>query len=115
MISPFIDPVTKEKMKFNEDLRKYVPPQQLQKANGGDLNFEYDHKLYWPALNAECDRRRAAYKQRWIDAGKKIGEYEEYLRGGSQKCIRDMLGEAEKDGEGVKVGDETIDIGKLKV
>ncbi|GAB7356617.1 hypothetical protein MBLNU459_g7339t1 [Dothideomycetes sp. NU459] len=115
LISPFIDPVTKEKMKFNEDLRKYVPTQQLWKAYGGELDFEYDHKLYWPALTEECTNRRVAYKQRWEEAGKKVGEYEEYLRGGEQKCIRDILEEAEKSTDGVKVGDEEVDIGSLKV
>lgn len=102
-------------MKFNEDLRKYVPAQQLWKESGGDLDFTYDHATYWPALNAECDKRRAAYKQRWIEAGKKIGEYEEYLRGGQQKPINGLLTEVEKTTDGVKVGDETVDIGALKV
>lgn len=115
LISPFIDPVTKDKMKFNEDLRKYVPTQQLWKNYGGELDFEYDHKLYWPALNDECANRRAAYKQRWEEAGKKIGEYEEYLRGGNQKCIRDILDEAEKTTEGVTIDGENVDIGNLKV
>ncbi|KAG9996552.1 CRAL/TRIO domain-containing protein, partial [Aureobasidium melanogenum] len=115
LISPFIDPVTKEKMKFNEDLKKYVPTKQLWKDYGGELNFDYDHNAYWPALNKECDRRREAYKQRWVDAGKKIGEYEDYLRGGEQKCLRDLSGGVEKESAGVKVTDETPDIASLKV
>lgn len=102
-------------MKFNEDLKKYVPTQQLWKDYGGELNFDYDHKAYWPALNKECDRRREAFKQRWIEAGKQIGEYEDYLRGGEQKCLRDLSGETEKHSEGVKVSDETPDIASLKV
>lgn len=109
LISPFIDPVTKEKMKFNEDLKKYVPTKQLWKDYGGELNFDYDHKAYWPALNKECDRRREAYKQRWVEAGKQIGEYEEYLRGGQQKPLRDISGKA------ASVNDETPDIASLKV
>ncbi|KAL1296569.1 hypothetical protein AAFC00_000067 [Neodothiora populina] len=113
LISPFIDPVTKEKMKFNEDLRKYVPPEQLWKESGGDLEFEYDHAKYWPALNAECDKRRAAYKQRWVEAGQKIGEYEEYLRGGDHKPLRDIVVEAEKATAAAEDG--TPDIAQLKV
>lgn len=112
LISPLIDPVTKEKMKFNEDLKKYVPVKQLWKTHGGEMDFEYEHKLYWPALNEECAKRRAARKQRWIEGGKRIGEYEEYLKGGSQKSIGD---EAEKTTNGVMIGDEQVDIGKLKV
>lgn len=91
LISPFIDPVTRDKMKFNEDLKKYVPAEQLWEAHGGTLNFEYDHAVYWPALNEECKRRSDAYRQRWESAGKMIGEYEAYLRGGSQLSLQQVL------------------------
>ncbi|KAK4963524.1 Phosphatidylinositol transfer protein (PITP) [Elasticomyces elasticus] len=89
LISPFIDPVTREKMKFNEDLTKYIPKEQLWsqyggKTNGG-LDFEYSHDDYWPALEKEVQRRRAAFRERWEQGGKKIGEYEEYLRGGTRR------------------------------
>lgn len=83
LITPFIDPLTREKLKFNEDLRKHVPPSQLLKEAGGDVEFEYDHSQYWPALNKLADQRRAEYHRRWVDGGKVIGEYENYLRGGS--------------------------------
>ncbi|KAK8220041.1 Phosphatidylinositol transfer protein (PITP) [Zalaria obscura] len=115
LISPFIDPVTKEKMKFNEDLNKYIPSEQLWKAYGGELDFVYDHAVYWPALNEECTRRRQAYKERWIEAGKKVGEYEEYLRGGSQPSIAQTLDQAEKLSGDVQIDGQTVDIGKLKV
>jgi len=115
LISPFIDPVTREKMKFNESSRQYVPTEQLWKQYGGDLDFEYDHNSYWPALDAETKKRRVAYKQRWIAGGKRIGEYEEYLRGGNQKSIVQLLEEAEKSTDGVHVDGNAIDIGKLKV
>jgi len=87
LISPFIDPITKEKMIFNQDLRKHVPPAHLDKAYGGDADFEYDHKIYWPALNKMCDEKRAAYTQRWIQGGKMVGEHEAYLRGGEEKSL----------------------------
>ncbi|KAI9652980.1 MAG: hypothetical protein M1831_006309 [Alyxoria varia] len=90
LISPFIDPVTREKMVFNQDLRKHVPPSQLDKEHGGDVDFEYDHTIYWPALNTMCEMRRAERKRRWEEAGKQIGEYEAYLRGGDQKPLRDV-------------------------
>lgn len=115
LISPFIDPVTREKMKFNENLRQFVPAEQLWKQYGGDLEFDYNHNTYWPALEAETNRRREAYKQRWIAAGKRIGEYEEYLRGGDQKSIQQLLEEVEKSPETVHVDGTEVDIGKLKV
>lgn len=103
-------------MKFNEPLRDYVPPQQLWKVHGGDLDFEYEHEKYWPALNAECDKRRAAYKQRWIDGGKQIGEYEEYLRGGSHKSIKPSSAEVEQDTTGgAASADQVPDVEKLKI
>jgi len=90
LISPLIDPVTKEKMIFNQDLRKHVPPAQLDKAYGGDADFEYDHTIYWPALTKICAEKRAAYEERWVKAGKRIGEFEAYLKGGDQGPLCEM-------------------------
>lgn len=90
LVSPFIDPVTREKMIFNQDLRKYIPPSQLDKEFGGDADFEYDHSIYWPALERVCAERRAAMMERWIKGGKHIGEYESYLRGGSQAPLSEV-------------------------
>jgi len=87
LISPFIDPVTKEKMVFNADLRQHVPPTQLDSAYGGDVQFKYDHAVYWPALNKICAERREKYQERWVKSGKHIGEYEAYLRGGDQVSV----------------------------
>lgn len=82
LISPFIDPVTKEKMRFNEALIDHVPKEQLIVSFGGDVNFEYDHEIYWPTLNELCDHRKKQFRERWESAGKKLGESESYLRGG---------------------------------
>ena len=69
-------------MKFNEPLVDHVPAEQLQKHYGGKVDFEYKHEVYWPALNALCEKRRKDYVLRWERAGKRIGEFEAYLRGG---------------------------------
>ncbi|KAK7516432.1 CRAL/TRIO domain-containing protein [Phyllosticta citriasiana] len=87
LISPFIDPVTKTKMKFNEPFSNFVPPAQLMKTYGGEVDFEYDHSAYWPALNENCDKRRAEYKARWETRGKQIGESEFVLRGGEEQPV----------------------------
>lgn len=108
MISPFIDPVTREKMKFNEELKNYVPQAQLWNAySGGELDFVYDHAAYWPAFAAETDRRRAAYRERWEMAGRRLGEYEEYLRGGNHPSLQQVLGESEGANP---VGDKDADL-----
>ena len=91
LIAPFIDPVTREKMKFNPDMRQYVPPERLWNEHHGDLSFEYDHPVYWAALEAETTKRREAFRERWERAGKRIGEYEEYLRGGDHPSLQQEL------------------------
>lgn len=80
-ISPFIDPVTRTKMKFNEPLIQHVPKEQLIKESGGDVWFEYDHSVYWPSMNGLAEERRNEMQERWEAAGKKVGESELYLRG----------------------------------
>lgn len=81
LITPFIDPLTREKLKFNEDMTQYVPKEQLWKEFNGELDFDYDHSTYWPALMKLCEERRAARTKRWEDGGKHIGELEDYLAG----------------------------------
>ncbi|KAI1195081.1 CRAL-TRIO domain-containing protein [Nemania serpens] len=82
LITPFIDPLTREKLKFNEDMTQYVDADQLvTDFKGGQLPFEYDHPVYWPALMKLCSQRRAERLQRWEAGGKLIGESEDYLKG----------------------------------
>ncbi|KAI0398295.1 cral trio domain-containing protein [Xylariaceae sp. FL0594] len=82
LITPFIDPLTKEKLKFNEDMTQYVAPEQLTTdIPGGKLDFEYEHSNYWPALIEITDKKRAERRQRWEAGGKHIGESEDYLKG----------------------------------
>ncbi|KAJ5160152.1 Phosphatidylinositol transfer protein PDR16 [Penicillium canariense] len=81
LITPFIDPNTRQKLKFNEDLRQHVPPSHLLKSVGGDVDFKYDHSIYWPALNELAEQRRIAYRERWVQGGKQVGEFENYLKG----------------------------------
>jgi hypothetical protein len=82
LITPFIDPLTREKLKFNEPLADFVPKEQLiADFEGGALEFEYDHSVYWPALHKLCNEKRAEQKARWEAGGKQIGELEDYLKG----------------------------------
>lgn len=80
-ISPFIDPLTREKLKFDEDLRLLVPPEQLIKHFKGDVEFEYVHEKYWTALNELAEGRRRDMRERWEKAGSLVGESEAYLKG----------------------------------
>ncbi|KAI9841148.1 MAG: Vacuolar protein 8 [Thelocarpon superellum] len=96
ILSPFIDPLTREKLKFNEDPRKYIPPSQLWTDRGGDVTFEYDHSIYWPALTRMAAERRHAYQERWVKGGKLVGRsrdglYEPELAEDEREAVRDLL------------------------
>jgi hypothetical protein len=52
-ISPFLDPVTRDKMRFNPDLSELVAPSQLDADFGGEYEFEYDFESYWSQI-VEC-------------------------------------------------------------
>lgn len=97
LITPFIDPVTREKIKFNEDYGLHVPREQLMKEANGSVEFDYDHAEYWPTLTKLCEAKRNAYRERWQAAGKQIGEYEVYLRGGDQKPLVEVEDQAPKE------------------
>ena len=80
MITPFIDPNTREKLKFNENLREYVPSEQLYELFGGDCEFEYDHETFWPVYLKLASERREKCCARWKAAGGGIGQSEWDLR-----------------------------------
>lgn len=87
ILTPFIDPQTREKLVFNGDAKEIVPVEQLSKDYQGDLEFEYDHKIYWPALLKLCAEKRQSRWERWIKAGKNYGESESYLKGGDELSV----------------------------
>ncbi|KAG6041586.1 hypothetical protein E4U41_003323 [Claviceps citrina] len=88
IIKPFMHPVTREKLKFNEDMRQFVPAEQLWSTDwNGDMDFDYDHSVYWPALNEMCRLRREQRMARWTAAGSLIGESEDYLAGGTDVSV----------------------------
>ena len=91
VITPFIDPLTRKKIVFDSPLQEHVPPTQLCQSHGGTLEFDYDHSVYWPALNKLADDRRAALLERWRRGGSQVGEYEAYLKGGTDRSVADDL------------------------
>jgi hypothetical protein len=87
LIGPFIDPVTKSKIKYNEPLVDHIPASQLMAAAGGEVDFKYDHSVYWPALDKMAAERKQQRRERWEKAGKLTGESEIYLWGGAEGSI----------------------------
>jgi hypothetical protein len=108
LIGPFIDPVTKSKIKYNEPLVDHVPASQLMVASGGEVDFQYDHSIYWPALANMAAERRQQRKERWEKAGKLIGESEIYLWGGEEGSVgaqKEEAGLNEEERTGEKIND----------
>lgn len=97
LITPFIDPLTRQKLVYNDDLKKHVPASQLLKSNGGDVEFEYRHEVYWPALNGLADERITYANERWIQGGRRVGELEAYLRGGQEESLASLVARTEKN------------------
>ncbi|MCJ1268249.1 hypothetical protein MMC22_008136 [Lobaria immixta] len=87
IINPFIDPDTREKIKYDQDLNEFVPSEQLLKNYGGEVDFVYDHQAYWPAMLELAANRRREYTANWVRAGKHLGESERFLRGGEEKSV----------------------------
>ncbi|KAI0658384.1 CRAL-TRIO domain-containing protein [Cubamyces menziesii] len=53
-ISPFLDPVTRDKMRFNPDLLELIPKEQLDADFGGDFEYEFEPNSYWEQIVSFC-------------------------------------------------------------
>lgn len=53
-ISPFLDPVTRDKMRFNPDLTELIPKEQLDASFGGDFEYEFEPVSYWEQIVSAC-------------------------------------------------------------
>ena len=107
LVWPFIDPKTKEKIIYNEEMRNHVPAEQLRVSHGGDLEFEYEHDVYWPSFVRLAEERRRLQHERWVKGGKMIGEFEAYLRGGQEESLRSTM-KAGEDQINEKVADMSL-------
>lgn len=45
-----LDPVTRDKIRFNPDLAELIPRSQLWTSFGGDYPYEFEPKSYWDQL-----------------------------------------------------------------
>lgn len=79
IIMPFVDPVTREKVKFNPNVIEdgLVSKKSLMEEWwDGDHDFEYDHKKYFPELGRMTSERRERWMGKWKELGGCIGTKE---------------------------------------
>lgn len=53
-ISPFLDPITRDKMRFNPDLLELIPKEQLDADFGGSFEYEFEPVSYWDQIVSHC-------------------------------------------------------------
>ncbi|KAG6889288.1 hypothetical protein C0992_005704 [Termitomyces sp. T32_za158] len=91
LINPFIDPISREKMKFNPRVIEdnlFTRDMIMSEWWGGDRDFEYVHDKYWPALIELCEFRRKVWLEKWRELGGTVGLKEwEYKSGGTSAGI----------------------------
>ncbi|KAF7327687.1 CRAL/TRIO domain-containing protein [Mycena kentingensis (nom. inval.)] len=75
LIMPFVDPMTRTKIKFNPKVIEdgIFAPEMVTAGWGGSVELEYKHEEYWPALVAMTNERRALWTENWRALGAKVG------------------------------------------
>ncbi|CAK9787087.1 CRAL/TRIO domain-containing protein [Cutaneotrichosporon oleaginosum] len=53
-IQPFMDPITRDKIRFNPKLLELIDADQLDREYGGAYNYTFDKDVYWPAVTNFC-------------------------------------------------------------
>ncbi|WOO82131.1 CRAL-TRIO domain-containing protein [Vanrija pseudolonga] len=53
-IQPFMDPITRDKIRFNPTLTELIDPQQLDLEYGGEYNLEFNKDVYWKTITEFC-------------------------------------------------------------
>ncbi|KAI8982724.1 CRAL/TRIO domain-containing protein [Trametes punicea] len=89
LITPFIDPLTRPKLRFNPACLEegLYTPEQLFTEWGGSANFEYVHERYWNSLVRLCAERRERFLAKWRELGAKVG-----VREWDVKCAIELEG-----------------------
>ncbi|KAG9103102.1 hypothetical protein FRC06_000204 [Ceratobasidium sp. 370] len=93
-IMPFVDPITRAKIKFNPEVVQegLFDKSQVMKEWGGELDFVYEHEKSWPGLVGLCESLRAEMKERWHKLGGSVGLSEWDIKGGASQSSTDSAG-----------------------
>ncbi|KAJ3530524.1 hypothetical protein NM688_g7694 [Phlebia brevispora] len=88
LITPLIDPVTREKMRFNPKVVQdgLFVADNVWTEFGGDVHFEYDHAKYWPDFIETTTKRREEMQERWRTLGARVGLREWDIKGGDRQA-----------------------------
>ena len=120
MISPFIDPITRNKMKFNPKAVQegLFAADELFKDGGwgGSREFVWDHEKYWGAFVRMCAETREGQMARWRKLGARVGCDERDYKLGEVVDISRAPAAAEAeagegDGNGIVAGDAAPEAG----
>ena len=84
LITPLVDPVTRDKMRFNPKVVQdgLFASDAVWKEFGGAVDFQYEHKTYWPAFVQLAEERRARMMKRWQELGARVGLKEWEMKDG---------------------------------
>lgn len=120
MISPFIDPITRNKMKFNPKAVQegLFAADELFKDGGwgGSREFVWDHEKYWGAFVRMCAETREGQMARWRKLGARVGCNErDYKLGEVVDISRAPAETGEGDGNRVVAEDATPEAGDADV
>jgi len=76
MITPFIDPMTRPKLRFNPNVVKdqlFTSDMVMKEWWGGSCEFAWEHEQYWPALVKLCTDRKKVMMEKWKELGGTVG------------------------------------------
>ncbi|KAF8510786.1 CRAL-TRIO domain-containing protein [Gautieria morchelliformis] len=101
LIFPFVDPVTREKVKFNPKVveQGVMAADQVMTEWDGSVEFKYEHEEYWEELVQLCETRRTAWLQRWRSLGGTVGISEWDYKQKGEENETPQLGELVVNGD----------------
>ncbi len=125
MIGPFMDPVTRNKIRFNpkpvEEGIFVADELVIESGWGGSREFVWDHEKYWPAFVRMCDEIVEGQMARWRKLGARVGcdekdyKTEDFVRTvpGSPvtPTAKTEAGDGDEDEDGGVTDDATGDTG----
>ncbi|KAJ2920529.1 hypothetical protein H1R20_g16568, partial [Candolleomyces eurysporus] len=103
IVLPFVDPITRNKLKFNQDVIAdglFKPDMIMSGSWGGERDFEYDHDKYWKALLKQSEDNVTKWTKRWRELGAKVGISEWDYKGGDE-AAEDVEGGDNDDGDDI--------------